>query len=64
MFTRRHYEWLARFIKKEIDHNPCDSLAASWSEYFAIQLADALEQSSTTFKRAKFLEACGVKDYD
>lgn len=56
MFSKRHYEWLARWCKREIEISCADDLALN----AVYSLTDALEKNDPRFDRAKFLKACGV----
>ena len=55
MFSKRHYEWLARWITN-LD------LYEDVYEEIAHKLADELERDNPKFDRTRFLKACDVDD--
>lgn len=67
-FTAGHYEFLARFIRYELELARGDSWREGYNRVHTIEgmarlLASRLESlSKGPFDRARFLDACGVKD--
>ncbi len=54
MFSKRHYEWLAQFVKTD------DCMAYDTGYRVALALADRLKQDNPAFNRSRFLTACGL----
>lgn len=49
MFTKRHYEWLAKWAGRNIDESAC------------ARLASALKEENPEFNWDEFIEACDEK---
>lgn len=74
LFTQRHYEWLARFIKYELelarqlsaagvtaDNRSDGNSRAHTIEGMARLLAQRLARDDDGFDRDRFLKACGER---
>lgn len=60
MFTQRHYEFLARLLKQEIEVAEAQTEEREKTlQGFARILASELERDNPRFDRAKFLKAAG-----
>lgn len=59
MFQQRHYEWLADKLVKYAAQRVLTGLEVRDIRAFAYYLADELANDNPSFKRDKFLKACG-----
>ena len=61
MFSKRHYEWLARFWNSEQIALGADLDGLDDWTGVVLSMADKLELDNPRFNRAKFLKACGME---
>ena len=60
MFSKRHYEFLARFIAREMSVSDVERMAVIAG--LARLLASELQRDNGKFDRARFLEAAQVSE--
>ena len=63
MFSKQHYELLARSFRQELDRGSVDETGRGWLELMARNLAVDLQNDNHRFNTARFLAACGVREY-
>ena len=63
MFSKQHYELLARSFRQELDRGSVDETGRGWLELMARNLAVDLQNDSHRFSTSRFLAACGVREY-
>lgn len=61
MFSKRHYEYLARALRRAAAQAQSAEKRAV-IRYTAFYLADELSKDNPAFSRVKFLIACGLED--
>ena len=63
MFSKQHYELLARSFRQELDRGSVDETGRGWLELMARNLAVDLQNDNHRFSTSRFLAACGVREY-
>ena len=74
MFSKQHYELLARSFRQELDRTwpgidpssprvGIDETGRGWLELMARNLAVDLQNDNHRFSTSRFLAACGVREY-
>ena len=63
MFSKQHYELLARSFRQELDRGSVDDTGRGWLEMMARILAVDLQSDNHRFSTSRFLAACGVREY-
>lgn len=67
MFTKQHYEAIAKIIKQEIEWSESyqtEGVRTNTCKHIALDLAQYFESDNPRFDRKRFLEACGVSGTD
>jgi hypothetical protein len=58
LFQRRHYEWLARFMREQLASVSDDAPHRSSSRLMVKMLANELSRANSNFDTDRFLRAC------